>query len=48
MTALRRAPEENVAAKEDSDNAFIGLENLRGEALLGNDLKSVLYCTLVK
>jgi hypothetical protein len=45
---LKDIDEENVAAKEDSDNAVIGLEKLRGEALLGNDLKSVLYCTLVK
>jgi hypothetical protein len=45
---LKDIDEENVAAKDDSDNAFIGLEDLKGEALLGKDHKSVLYCTLVK
>ncbi|MHA2359056.1 MAG: ARPP-1 family domain-containing protein [Candidatus Thorarchaeota archaeon] len=48
LLKLKDIDEENVAAKEDSDNAVIGLENVKGEALLGNDLKSVLYCTLVK
>ncbi len=45
---LKDIDEESVVAKEDSDNAVIGLEDLKGEALLGEDLKSVLYCTLVK
>jgi hypothetical protein len=45
---LKDIDDENVAAKDDSDNAVIGLEDLKGEALLGKDLKSVLYCTLVK
>jgi len=48
LLKLKDIDEKNVATKEDSDNAVIGLEELRGEALLGNDLKSVLYCTLVK
>jgi hypothetical protein len=45
---LKDIDEENIASKEDSDNAVIGFEDLKGEALFGNDLKSVLYCTLVK
>ena len=45
---LKDIDDEDVSSSEDSDNAFIGLEELRGEALFGKDLKSVLYCTLVK
>jgi hypothetical protein len=45
---LKDLNEKNVAAKKDSDNAMIGVQDLQGEALLGKDLKSILYCSLGK
>ncbi|MFW9789118.1 MAG: ARPP-1 family domain-containing protein [Candidatus Thorarchaeota archaeon] len=48
LETLKDINETDVASKDDSDNAVIGVRELKGEALLRRDLRSVLYCSLGK
>ncbi len=46
LLKMREIDDDNVASKDDSESAIIGLDELRGEAVLAPGSKSILYCSL--
>lgn len=46
LLKMREIDDESVASKEGSGNAIIGLNELRGEAVLAPGNESILYCSL--
>ena len=46
LLKMKEIDEDNVASKEESEGAIVGLEELRGEAALAPGSESILYCSL--
>ena len=46
LLKMKEIDDDNVASKVDSESAMIGLDELRGEAVLATGSKSILYCSL--
>jgi hypothetical protein len=46
LLKMKEIDEDNVASKEDSESTIIGLDELRGEAVLAPGSESILYCSL--
>jgi hypothetical protein len=46
LLKMREIDDDNVASKDDSESVIIGLDELRGEAVLAPGSKSILYCSL--
>ncbi|MGY5854220.1 MAG: DUF6569 family protein, partial [Candidatus Thorarchaeota archaeon] len=46
LLKMKEIDDDNVASKDDSESAIIGLDELRGEAVLAPGSESILYCSL--
>ncbi len=46
LLKMKEIDDDKVASKVDSESAMIGLDELRGEAVLDPGSKSILYCSL--
>ena len=46
LLKMKEIDEDNVASRVDSESAIIGLDELRGEAVLAPGSESILYCSL--
>jgi len=46
LLKMKEIDDGNVASKDDSESAIIGLDELRGEVVLASGSESILYCSL--
>ena len=46
LLKMKEIDDDNVASKDDSKSVIIGLDELRGEAVLATSSESILYCSL--
>ena len=46
LLKMKEIDNDNVASKDDSESAMIGLDELRGEVVLASGSESILYCSL--
>jgi len=46
LLKMKEIDDDNVASKDDSESAIIGLDELRGEVVLASGSEAILYCSL--